>query len=80
MAPLALIASRSSTYEDHNVNQQKERELGTTAKLGIAGTLVFRDADGNVLKETAFKGSTSLEGSGLTAEQVSQLPIERISQ
>lgn len=64
----------SNPAEDSNVNQQ----LGMGARLGVSGTLVFRDANGNVLKETPFKGSVPLEGSGLTAEQVSQLPIERI--
>lgn len=36
-------------------------EVAAQAKVVISGTLVFRDRDGNVIKETPFSGAAPLE-------------------
>jgi hypothetical protein len=46
-------------------------EIG--AKLGISGTLEFRDAQGNVLKTVEMSGAIPLEQLGMTIEQAEQL-------
>ena len=43
------------------------------AKLNIAGTLEWRDKDGNILKTTELRGSVPLSELGLTEEQAKQL-------
>ena len=53
-------------------------EVGATARLGVKGVLTYKDAQGNVLKQVPFVGAVPLEGSGITAEQAAQLPIERL--
>ena len=54
------------------------QNIGASARLGVKGVLTYKDSDGNILKRVPFVGSVPLEGSGLTAEQAAQLPIERI--
>jgi hypothetical protein len=46
---------------------------GVGARLGLAGTLEFKDAAGNVLKTVAFTGSLPLADTGLTADQAQAL-------
>jgi hypothetical protein len=43
------------------------------ARLGLAGTLEFKDAAGNVLKRVDFTGSVPLADSDLSVEQAQQL-------
>ncbi len=43
------------------------------ARLGLSGTLEFKDAAGNVLKRVDFTGSVPLAGAGLSAEQAQEL-------
>ena len=43
------------------------------ARLGLSGTLEFKDAQGNVLKTVGFSGSVPLEEAGLTVEQAQEL-------
>ena len=43
------------------------------ARLGLSGTLVYKDAAGNVLKAVPFAGSVPLSDTGLTVEQAQQL-------
>lgn len=50
-----------------------QQAAGLTARLGLAGTLVYRDAAGAVLKAVPFWGSVPLAGAGLTVEQAQQL-------
>jgi hypothetical protein len=47
------------------------------ARLGLSGTLEFRDADGNILKSVDFTGSVPLEDSGLTVEQAQSIINEQ---
>lgn len=44
-----------------------------TAKLNIAGTLEWRDKDGNVLGTTELRGAFPLDQLGLTQEQAQEL-------
>jgi len=46
---------------------------GVGARLGLAGTLEFKDAAGNVLKRVDFTGSVPLTDTGLSVEQAQQL-------
>lgn len=41
------------------------------ATLNMAGTLVYKDKDGNVLKEVQFRGRVPLPG--MTADEAKQL-------
>ena len=43
------------------------------ARLGLSGTLEFKDDAGNVLKRVDFVGSVPLADSGLSVEQAQQL-------
>jgi hypothetical protein len=43
------------------------------ARLGLSGTLEFKDDAGNVLKRVDFVGSVPLAESGLSVEQAQQL-------
>lgn len=43
------------------------------AKLGIGGTLEFRDKDGNILKTVQMSGSVPLSDIGISAEQAQEL-------
>ena len=43
------------------------------ARLGLSGTLEFKDAQGNVLKTMDFTGSVPLDEAGLTVEQAQEL-------
>lgn len=43
------------------------------ARLGLSGTLEFRDKDGNVLKTVDFVGSVPLEQTGMSVEQAQSL-------
>ena len=43
------------------------------ARLGLSGTLEFKDAHGNVLKTVDFTGSVPLDDAGLTVEQAQEL-------
>jgi hypothetical protein len=43
------------------------------ARLGLSGSLEFKDASGNVLKRVDFVGSVPLAESGLSVEQAQQL-------
>ena len=36
-------------------------ESQVTGRVGISGTIVYRDADGNVIKEVPFQGSANLD-------------------
>ena len=36
-------------------------EAQVSAKVGISGTIVYRDAEGNVIKEVPFSGAAQLE-------------------
>ena len=47
-----------------------------TAKLQIAGTLEWRDKDGNILSTTKLSGSIPLSQLGLTDDQAAQLVKE----
>ena len=47
-----------------------------TARLQIAGTLEWRDKDGNILSTTQLRGSIPLSQLGLTQEQAEQLVKE----
>ncbi len=42
------------------------------ARLGLSGTLEFKDEAGNVLKRVDFIGSVPLADSGLSVEQAQQ--------
>ena len=43
------------------------------ARLGLSGTLEFKDKDGNVIKRMPFAGSVPLESAGLSVEQAQEL-------
>lgn len=43
------------------------------ARLGLSGTLVYKDAAGNVLKTVEMTGSVPLSDTGLTVEQAQEL-------
>lgn len=43
------------------------------AKLGLFGTLVYKDAQGNVLKEVQINGAIPLEKLGLSIEEAQEL-------
>lgn len=43
------------------------------ARLGLAGTLEFRDKDGNILKTVDFTGSVPLEDTGMSVDEAKQL-------
>ena len=43
------------------------------ARLGLSGTLVYKDSAGNVLKAVPFAGSVPLDDTGLTVEQAQEL-------
>lgn len=47
-----------------------------TAKLQIAGTLEWRDKDGNILKTTELRGAIPLDQLGLTEQQAAELVKE----
>ncbi len=47
-----------------------------TAKLQIAGTLEWRDKDGNILKTTEIRGAIPLSKLGLTEQQAAELVKE----
>ncbi len=46
---------------------------GVGARLGLAGTLEFKDPAGNVLKRVDFAGSVPLADTGLSVEQAQEL-------
>ena len=43
------------------------------ARLGLSGTLEFKDAEGRILKTVDFVGSVPLADAGLTVEQAQEL-------
>lgn len=47
-----------------------------TAKLQIAGTLEWRDKDGNILSTTQLRGAIPLDQLGLTEQQAAELVKE----
>ena len=46
---------------------------GVGARLGLAGTLEFKDAEGRVLKTVEINGSVPLSDAGLSIEQAQEL-------
>lgn len=48
-------------------------QTGIGAKLGISGTLEYRDKDGNVLKTVQLNGAIPLADIGLSVEQAQQI-------
>ena len=46
---------------------------GVGARLGLSGTLEFKDDAGNVLKRVDFTGSVPLSETGLSVEQAQEL-------
>jgi hypothetical protein len=46
---------------------------GVGARLGLAGTLEFKDKDGNVLKRVDFTGSVPLADTGLSVYQAQSI-------
>ena len=45
---------------------------GVGARLGLSGTLEFRDAEGRVLKTVEISGSVPLSDTGLSVEQAQE--------
>lgn len=48
-------------------------KVTTGAKLGITGTMEYRDKDGNILKTVQVSGNIPLDKLGMSVEEAQQL-------
>ena len=49
------------TWRNTANGKRAMNESQVTGRVGISGTIVYRDADGNVIKEVPFQGSANLD-------------------